>query len=423
MLVRFPAMVYADHAATTALLPEAERALLRALEAGAGNPSSLHSSGRRSRRLLEEARERCAGVLGVGVEEIVFTSGATEADNLAVAGSMRVGVPGDRILISALEHPAVTRAACHLQSEGFVVDVLPVNASGQVDPEELASRLHPKTRLVSIAAVNHELGAEQALGPLVARCRQAGIPLHCDAVQALPVRTLRPSDAGLDLLSVSGHKLGGAPGAGLLYVRRGLPLSPILCGGGQEGGRRAGTQNVPAILALAVALEIAARDADLESARLGALKARFEEGLSALPEATLLGGEGPRAPHISAWVFAGILAEALVVALDLEGIEVSSGAACSSHGVVPSPALRALGRSEVEALGLVRFSFGRSSTEACVDRLLEAVPRLVRELRSRANLTTQTGPSHPRPGVGGPQMDRRRNATAGGGFKAREGMR
>ncbi len=376
--------VYADHAATTAILPEARAAVLRAMDSGVGNPSSLHSGGRRARRLLEEARERCAAALGAGVEEIVFTSGATEADNLAVVGTVRLRPAGGRILVSAIEHPAVRAAARGLASHGFAVDTVPVDASGQVDPEDLARRLRPETRLVSIMAVNNEVGAEQPVAALAARCHEAGVPVHCDAVQASPVRALCPGALGVDLLSLSGHKIGGVPGAGLLYIRRGLTVAPVLRGGSQEDGRRAGTENVPALLALAEALEEATREASAESARLGALRSRLEEGLAALPGAVLLGREGPRAPQISAWIFSGIPAEALVVALDLEGIAVSSGAACSSRGIEPSSVLLAMGRSESEARGVVRFSFGRTTTEACVDRLLDAVPRVVKELGSRS---------------------------------------
>lgn len=374
--------VYADHAATASLLPEAREAMLRALDGGAGNPSSLHAPGRNVRRLLGEARERCAAALGARVEEIVFTSGATESDNLAVVGTMRLAAPGDRVLISALEHPAVREAAGSLEHEGFQVDVLPVDACGKVDPDELTRRLAPETRLVAVMAVNNEIGVEQDLPALADRCARAGVPLHCDAVQAAPTRVLRPGEAGVDFMAVSGHKIGGTPGAGLLYVRRGRTLAPLFRGGGQEDGRRPGTENVPALLALAVALERAAAHAEEEAARLGVLRERLESGLSTIPGARVVARGSARAPQISAWTFEGLPAEQLVVALDMEGIAVSSGSACSSHSVAPSRVLLAVGYPEAEARGLVRFSFGWATTPDCIDRLLEVVPVVVERLRS-----------------------------------------
>ena len=375
--------VYADHAATSPLRPEARAAVLRALEEGVGNPSSLHAGGRRARRLLEEARERCAAVLGAGVDEVVFTSGATEADNLAVLGTMRLASPGDRVVVSAFEHPAVREAARTLKGEGFDLQVLPVDPSGQVDPAELEGLLTSRTRLVSVMGVNNEVGVEQPVSDLAGRCRKRGISFHCDAVQAAPWQDLRPLVAGVELLALSGHKVGGPPGAGLLYVRRGRTLAPLVRGGSQEAGRRPGTENVPAWLGLAAALEAAAGEAAVEAARLRDLKARLEEGLDRIPGASLLGAGARRAPHISAWTFAGVPADSLVAALDLAGIAVSAGSACASRGVGPSQVLLAMGRSASEARGLVRFSLGWSTTGACLDRLLDAVPRVLAELRAR----------------------------------------
>lgn len=376
--------VYADYAATAPLLPEAREALDRVLDAGLGNPSSLHVHGRQARRFLEEARELCARALGARVEEIVFTSGATEADNLALVGTMRLGSPGDRLVISAVEHPAVREAARALELEGYGVDVLPVDCEGRVDPQDLDRVLSPRTRLVSVMAVNNEVGTEQPLAELAARCARAGVPFHSDAVQAPPVRNLRPEALGVQLLSLSGHKLGGLPGAGLLYVRRGRSLAPLLRGGAQEDGRRAGTPNVPALVTLGVALERASREAAGEARRLGALRDRLEGALESVPGAVGLGRGAPRAEHVSAWTLQGLPAEPLLINLDLEGISVSSGSACSSHSVAPSPVLLAMGRSEAESRGLVRFSLGWSTRSEDVERLVEAVPRVVRELRQRS---------------------------------------
>lgn len=366
--------LYFDHAATAPLLPEARRAMLEVLDGEAGNPSSLHAPGRRTRMLLEEARERCAAALGAHVEEIVFTSGATESDNLAVLGTVRLAPSGSHVLLSAVEHPAVRQAGERLALEGYRVETVPVDREGRVDPADVARRLRSDTCLVSVMAVNNEVGTVQPVAEIAALCQ--GVPFHTDAVQA-PGTSLD----GVDLLSLSGHKLGGAPGAGLLYVRRGRTLAPLLHGGGQEDSRRPGTENVPAVTALAAALE-----KPCDGARVRALRERLEAGLAGLPGATLLAAGAQRAPHISSWVFEGLPAESVLVALDLEGVAASSGSACSSHSIEPSPVLLAMGYTEAEARGLVRFSLGRTTSDKDVDRLLALMRDLLARLQGHRRI-------------------------------------
>jgi cysteine desulfurase len=363
-------MTYLDFAATAPLRPEARRAMLEVLEAPAGNPSSLHAPGRRLRIFLAQARERCAEVLGAREEEVVFTSGATEANNLAVLGTARLYPRGARLLLSRVEHPSVGGLASVLEQEGYRVELLPVDDQGRVDPAEVARRLEG-TVLVSMMAVNNEVGTLQPVEEVAALCRQAGVAFHCDAVQAVHLLPL-PAD----LLTLSSHKVGGPPGAGLLYVRRGRPLAPLLRGGAQENGRRAGTENVAAVAGMAAALQAAPGDVE-------PLRRRLEEGLARVPGAHLVGGKTARAPHISAWIFEGLAAEPILVGLDLQGIAASSGSACSSHSLEPSHVLLAMGYGEQEARGLVRFSLGWCSTPADVDRVLEVLPDLVAGLRRR----------------------------------------
>lgn len=353
--------VYLDYAATAPLLPEVREWLAGSGFETAGNPSSLHRYGRQARMELEAARERCAAALGARVEEIVFTSGATESDNLALNAAGE-----GPMLVSAIEHPAVLERAAWRGSE-----LIPVDRRGVVAPEELARRIRPGTRLVSVMWVNNEIGSVQPIADLAAICREHGVLFHVDAVQAACFLELRPEKLGIDLLSLSAHKLGGLSGAGLLYVRRGLRLPQLLAGGGQEDHRRAGTPNLAGAVSLGLALQRPRTD-------VSALKRRLEEGLQGLPGALRLSGE---APHISAWRFQGLRAEPILVRLDLEGIAASSGSACSSHSLEPSHVLQAMGLSEEESRGLIRFSFGWNSSVQDVDRLLEVLPASLKVAR------------------------------------------
>jgi cysteine desulfurase len=375
------AVAYLDYAASAPLHPRLRSVLSGLWAQEWGNASSLHSHGRRARMVLEDARERVAASLGAKVEEIVFTSGATEANNLAVLGWMRTQERGSHCLVSAVEHPSVWEAAELLRAEGYEVDTVPVDGHGRLRLDALQRLLRPETRLVSVMAVNNEIGVVQPLDEVLAL--KTGWKLHVDAVQS--AWTGWPKLDGIDFLSVSAHKLGGPVGSGCLFLRQGLRVYPLLHGGAQEDHRRAGTSNPLAALALAEALELQA-GLDAHALVLGQLQAELENALAGIPGALLLGAGAPRSPHISSWVFAGAFAEPLLVLLDLEGISASSGSACSSHSIEPSRVVLGLGRTAEEARGLVRFSFGYATTAAETRRLATLLPALVARVRGASTL-------------------------------------
>ncbi len=338
---------YLDYAAHAPLRPEIRLRLEELSALPLGNPSSLHSPGRQARMLLEEARETCARVLGAKVEEIVFTSGATEANNLALRGMLP---PGSHFLVSSTEHPSVRDCARALKD--VEVEWLPVDRQGRVDPQDVKSRLKANTRLISVMAVNNEIGTVQPFQELAG----LGVPLHVDGVQD---RTFHPR--GADLYTLSGHKLGAPVGIGLLYVRQGLTLNPMLVGGAQEDNRRAGTS--PAIAAALLALALTLPQVDLQP-----LKDRLVAGMRLQP----IPGD---VPHISAWL-AEIPAETVLVALDLAGVAASSGSACSSHSIEPSHVLQAMGYTPEQSRCLVRFSLGWDTTTQDVDQAIAAMAAL-----------------------------------------------
>lgn len=326
--------------------------------------------------LLEESRERVAARLGARVEEIVFTSGATEANNLAVLGWMRGQPKGAHCIVSAVEHPSVWEAAESLRQEGYQVDVLPVTPAGQIDVAVLSSLVRAETALVSVMAVNNEIGSLQPLEPLLASKERW--KLHVDAVQSGWVGW--PSLEGIDFLSLSAHKLGGPVGAGCLFLRQGLRVYPLLIGGAQEDRRRAGTSNPLAALALAESLDLQDSLFPMQ-AQLQCWRAELETSLQAIPGAQCLGQAGPRSPHISSWCFEGVLAEPLLVLLDMQNISASSGSACSSHSIEPSRVVLALGCSPAQARGLIRFSFGYGTRREELEQLAGLMPALVRRVR------------------------------------------
>lgn len=381
--------VYADHHATTPLSDEALEAMRPWLSAPA-NASSIHAFGRAARRALEEAREAVALSIGAEPSEIAFTSGGTESDNLAVRGgalAVREKDPARRrIVISAAEHPAVREAAVALQTEGLVVDEVPCGASGVPATSGVIAALSRETALVSLVLANNETGAiNRDLGVAAERARAQGALIHTDAVQAIGKIPVDVRALGVDLLSLTAHKFGGPKGAGALYVRRGARVLPLFLGGGQEKGRRPGTENVPAIVGLGAAIRAAVSRLPAESARLGALRDRFESGLAAAGIPVRLnvaeGPPGSRLPTVTSATFPGADGETLLVALDLEGVAVSTGSACSTGTTKPSRVLRALGLSEADARSTLRFSFGRTTTEEEIERLLEVVPAVVWRVR------------------------------------------
>jgi cysteine desulfurase len=378
--------VYADHHATTPLDPEVLGVMRPWLEGLTANPSSTHAPGRAAREALEAARADVARALGAEPPEIVFTSGGTEADNLAVRGGALAARSDDpsrtRVVFTGAEHAAVREAALSLGADGFEPVELPVNARGVPVPD--ASRaFDERTALASAILANNETGAVfDSFAEFAAQARSAGAVVHTDAVQAIGKIPVDVRALGVDLLSLTAHKFGGPVGAGALFVRKGVRVQPLAAGGGQERGRRGGTENVAAIVGLGAAIRLASAHLSSEAARLTALRDRLEAGLLArVPDVRINAARGPRLPTATSALFPGTEAETLVAALDLDGIAVSAGSACHAGTTAPSRVLLALGLSPAEARATLRFSFGRTSCEEDVDRLLEAVPHAVERAR------------------------------------------
>jgi cysteine desulfurase len=381
-----PRAIYADHHATTPLDPEVLEAMCPWLEGLAANPSSSHGPGRAARKAVEAARADVARALGGEPSEIVFTSGGTEADNLAVRGGARAAREADpsrtRVAFTAAEHAAVREAAVSLRKDGFDLVEIRVDARG-VPGDGAFSDLDERTALVSVILANNETGAIfDSLETFTARARALGAVVHTDAVQAVGKIPVNARTLGVDLLALAAHKFGGPKGAGALFVRKGVRLQPVAAGGGQERGRRGGTENVAGIVGLGAAIRLALARLSSEAARLTGLRDRLEAGLLArVPALEIHAVGGPRLPTATSALFPGTEAETLVAALDLEGIAVSAGSACHAGTTSPSRVLLALGRSPSEARATLRFSFGRTSREEDVDRLLEVVPRAVERAR------------------------------------------
>ncbi len=371
-----PARTYLDHNASAPLRPEAARAL--AAVEPLGNPSSIHREGREARERLDEARERLAALLRCRPRELVFTSGGSEANALALWGSFlgRRDPARTRILASAIEHPSVLSTLGQLARVGARVELLPVGVDGSVQLEQIPAKLGPDVALVSLMLANNETGVIQPVAELARAAHEVAAVVHCDAVQAAGRLPLEPRELGADLLSLSAHKFGGGPGAGLLYVRDGLPLA-ALAAGHQEGGRRAGTETVGSQLAMAAALEAAERDRASNVERISALRERLEAGLLALRGARSVGASAPRLCNTSNVCFEGASGEALVIALDVAGFAVSSGAACASGTLEPSHVLLAMGLEPEVARSSLRFSLGPSNTAEEIDRLLAAFPAIL----------------------------------------------
>jgi cysteine desulfurase len=365
--------IYFDHNATTPLCSAARDALSAWLDEP-GNPSSLHAEGRRAREAVEQARDCVAQLVGARREEIVFTSGGTEADNLAVWALAQLGrataARRTRVVLSPIEHPAVDEAAAALAALGFARVYGRVDGDGRLDLDALAALVDDETALVAVQLANHEIGTLQEVAAIARLARAAGAWVHCDAVQAAGKIPVDARALGVDTLAISAHKIGGPKGAGALFVRDGVDLASPLRGGGQERGRRPGTENVLGILGLGAA---ASACAPLSTA----LRDRFEAGAVALG-ARVHGGGAPRVPNTVNVAFAGVDGELLMEALDLEGVAVSTGAACSSGKLEPSPVIRAIGGHAGEA---VRFSFGPGNTVAEIDGVLALLPSLLERIR------------------------------------------
>jgi len=373
--------IYLDNAATTPLRADVVEAMREAAADADYNPSSLHAEGRRAAGVLDSARDRIAAVLGAHRNEITFTSGGTESDNLALAGTVRAAARGSRVACSAVEHHAVLDALRALGEDGYRPAVLPVDGDGLVDLEAFAQTLNSGAALISVMYANNETGVVQPVAALAAAARMHQITFHTDAVQA--PRWLPPDVAalGVDLLSLSAHKFGGPKGVGLLYVRRGTLLEPLFAGGGQEFGRRPGTENLAAIAGMAAALEFATSERPGVSERVRLLRDRLESGLRSIPDVRINGGGAERLPNICNASFAGLESAALLVALDLAGIAVSAGSACTSGSLEPSHVLAAMGLEPRWGRGAIRFSLGPETAQIEIEHVLEMLPGLVADLR------------------------------------------
>lgn len=378
--------VYFDHNATTPLHPQVLAGMHQALAEAFGNASSIHQDGQRARQLVEQARRSVATLLAADPREVVFTSGGTESDNTAIFGVVAASPAARKhVVTTTIEHPAVLNACERLQQLGVEVTFVPVGSIGVVDPDDIRRALRPETVLVSVMHANNEIGTLQPVDAIGAICREAGVPLHVDGVQScgkLPVHT---TQLGADLLALSAHKLYGPKGVGVLWMRKGTPCAKLLYGGRHERDRRPGTENVPGIHGLGLAAEIATAALAQEPIRLATLRDRLEaELLRDIEGVRVNAAASPRLPNTSNVRIEGVEGEPMVIALDLRGFAVSSGAACSSGSVEPSHVLTAIGLSREDARSCIRLSLGASNTEEQVDALADAMEEAVRHLRKLA---------------------------------------
>ncbi|MGH7468870.1 MAG: cysteine desulfurase family protein [Longimicrobiales bacterium] len=376
--------IYLDHAATTAVRPEVWEAMRPVFQERFGNPSSVHRWGREARALLETARERVAAALGAQRREIVFMSGGTEADNLAVLGGARaLGCAGTRVIVSAIEHKAVLGAAHQAAREGAELVALAVDENGVTDLGALDHALANGRALCAVMWGNNEIGSLQPVAEIAARCLGAGVVFHSDAVQAFGRVRVRVDEVPCSTLALSGHKIGALKGVGALFVRTGTILEGLTHGGGQERTLRPGTENLAGIVGLGIAAELAVTERQSESARLCALRDRLEHALTTqMPNVTVNGGRAPRLPHLLNISLRDVDQEALLISLDLEGVAVSSGAACQSGSVEPSHVLTAMGRAH-DREASIRLSLGHATSEQDIMEIVERMPTVVQRLRQQ----------------------------------------
>ena len=376
--------IYTDNAATTKMSDTALAAMLPCLQDNYGNPSSLHSVGQRAAEALQGARETVARCLGCDPKEIIFTSGGSEADNQAIISAARWGaLKGKKHIIStAFEHHAVLHTLKKLEKEGFEVELLPVGTTGTITPEQVAAAIRPDTALVTIMYANNEIGSILPIPEIGAVCKEKGVLFHTDAVQAAGHLHIDVRAQNIDMLSLSGHKFHGPKGSGVLYARKGIPLVNIIEGGAQERGKRAGTENLPAIVGMAAALQEACDHIDENAAKVSALRDKLIAGLSKIPHSALNGDPVHRLPGNVNFCFEGIEGESLLLLLDAKGICASSGSACTSGSLDPSHVLLAIGRPHEVAHGSLRLSLCEWNTEEEVDIILREIPRIVEYLRN-----------------------------------------
>jgi cysteine desulfurase len=376
--------IYFDYNATAPLYPEVVDTMSRLLRDAFGNASSVHSFGQQAKMAVDDARSAVAALIGADPSDVVFTSGGTESDNLAIRGAAEAREPtGKRHLIAAgIEHEAVLNTFKALERRGWTTTVLPVCEDGILSPDTLRAALTPDTALVSVMHANNEVGTIQPIAELAALTRATGALFHTDAVQSAGKIPVSVADLGVDLLSISGHKFGGPKGTGALWIRRGVRLTPYMTGGRQERNRRAGTENVPSLAGLGVAAAIARRQLD-QASLIAAQRDRLEQGiLSNVPGTAVNGDPHRRVPNTTNIGFDGIEAESLLIALDLEGVAVSTGSACSSGSLEPSHVLKAMGLPHPRTRNSLRFSLGSGTTTGEVDFVLGKLPPLVDKLRS-----------------------------------------
>ena len=380
--------VYADNAATTKMSRVAIDAMLPYMETVFGNPSSLHSIGQRAKEALTDARETIAACLNASPKEIYFTSGGSEADNQALLSMAALGARRGKkhIISTAFEHHAVLHTLKKLEKQGFEVELLPVGPIGTVTAAQVAAALRPDTCLVTVMYANNEIGSILPIAEIGAVCREHGVPLHTDAVQAAGHLPIDVQAQSIDLLSLSAHKFHGPKGIGVLYAKQGLPLVNVIEGGAQERGKRAGTENLPAIMGMAAALKDACSRMQENAEKVSALRGRLIAGLSKIPHSALNGDPVHRLPGNVSFCFEGIEGESLLLLLDAKGICASSGSACTSGSLDPSHVLLAIGRTHEVAHGSLRLSLCETNTEAEIDYMLQEIPPVVEYLRSMSPL-------------------------------------
>jgi cysteine desulfurase len=383
--------IYMDYAATTPVHPEVVKAMLPYFTEIFGNPSSIHSYGLEARNGVEEARGKVAGFIGARPEEVVFTSGGTESDNFAVKGVAYANEnKGKHIIVSSIEHHAVLEPCHFLESQGFTVTLLPVDQYGMVDPDDVKKALTPGTILVSIMHASNEVGTIQPLSEISRVTREAGVYLHTDAVQTFGHLPVDVNQLGVDLLSLAGHKIYGPKGIGALYIRQGTRIKPFMQGGGQEDGRRGSTYNVPGIVGLGKAVDIARQEMGPEAERLADYRDRLIRGLQEKIEYLKLNGHPrQRLPNNVNVSISFVEGEATLLTLDMEGICASTGSACSSESLDPSHVLSAMRVPAEEARCSIRFSLGKWTTEEDIQKVLEALPRIIAKLRAMSPLYKQ----------------------------------
>ena len=377
-------MVYADNAATTKMSPAAIKAMLPYMETIWGNPSSLYGAGQRAAEALQSARERIAACFGASAGEIYFTSGGSEADNQAIISAAKIGERKGKkhIISSAFEHHAVLHTLKKLEKAGFEIELLDVHENGLIHPSQVADAIREDTCLVTIMYANNEIGSIQPIAEIGTICKEKGVLFHTDAVQAAGHLPIHVVEQNIDMLSLSAHKFHGPKGIGVLYARKGIPLTNIIEGGAQERGKRGGTENVPAIMAMATALEEACAHMEENTKKVLKLRNRLIEGLSQIPHSVLNGDLEKRLPGNVNFCFEGIEGESLLLLLDDKGICASSGSACTSGSLDPSHVLLAIGRPHEVAHGSLRLSLCEENTEEEVEYILQSVPDIVEYLRS-----------------------------------------